>query len=110
MKLIPLVSFAIASSAALAGTAGPFPPQTIPASPLSLLDSARQSLRDATDAPISPTPAMHRAAPRAKFFSAMPVITPRNIDPKFVRRPDASVDYKMIVISPDVDSPTPRRR
>jgi hypothetical protein len=41
---------------------------------------------------------------RAIVVSRMPVIAPKtNIDPKMVKAPNSSIDYKLSVVSPDVE-------
>jgi hypothetical protein len=42
-------------------------------------------------------------AGRVVFTSRMPIIQPKEgIDPKMVKSPDPAVDYKLIVIAPDI--------
>lgn len=40
-----------------------------------------------------------------EFVSEMPIVAPKaDIDPKMIQRPDSSIDYKLIVKAPDVES------
>lgn len=68
--------------------------------PLSLVENSLQGLprfqNDFGRADSSPVG-------RVVFTSRMPIIRPRDgIDPKMVKAPDPSVDYKLIVIAPDI--------
>jgi hypothetical protein len=46
-------------------------------------------------APIAPAPVVTRAKP----VSAMPIVVPRaDLDPKMVKSPDPSIDYKILVV------------
>jgi hypothetical protein len=40
-----------------------------------------------------------------KFVSKMPILSPKgDVDPKMLKTPDASTDYKLIVKAPEVES------
>lgn len=108
----PVIHLALAlmgCGVARAGTE--FPAQTLPSIPSSLLDSARRWVGHEFAAPLATVPGVAQARTPAKFRSAMPILKPwSDIDPTFSHRPDESVDYKMIVIPPKVESTGERKR
>ncbi len=81
-----------------------FPSQKIGLPPLSLVEVA----------PPSPLGSVNDAgawfntkspSPEKKLVSNMPVRSPaRDVDPKMVKIPNSSTDYKMIVKAPEVES------
>ncbi len=78
-----------------------FPDAQIEAPPLSLVENSLQ----AVPSPFRDFRAANRpAADRVVVDPGMPIVAPKDcIDQKMVKAPDPSVDYKLIVKSPDAD-------
>jgi hypothetical protein len=83
-----------------------FPEQRIGLPPLKLAQIGRQALPDALSDPgLLVRPPVALAVASKKFVSHMPIIMPKDhVDSKMVKVPDSSIDYKLIVKAPDVES------
>lgn len=82
-----------------------FPDQKIGAPPLSLAEIGKRGpLGVVNDARVWFRRQSPSAIPARKFVSNMPLITPKDgIDPKLLKIPDFSIDYKLIVKDPDIE-------
>ena len=83
-----------------------FPQATIELLPLSLAEIAKQTKPPLTICSDTGGWAVGQKAPaRSKYFSKMPIVAPKdNMDPKVLKVPDQSVDYKLTVKAADVES------
>lgn len=102
-----LATFALCSGALIAADTLPtFPERKIELPPLSFTENTKQvrppSIWSEAGAGFrcqAPPPVLE-----PRFVSKMPVIVPEaDIDPKILKAPDSSVDFKLIVKSPDID-------
>ena len=104
-----LVTFLISSATLTAGdVASELPEWKIELPPLSLSDAGKQAHvpKISIGPPLSPdrreTP---QQALKQKIIWNMPILVPKEgIDPKILKTPDPSVDFKLIVKSPDTAS------
>jgi hypothetical protein len=75
--------------------------------PQSLLDSTKPESASVPmiSMPVGVNSNSPRDASPKKYASKMPVLVPKaDLDPKFVKAPDSTIDYKLIIKSPEVAS------
>jgi hypothetical protein len=109
MRTLSLVLFTLSSIAAAAAADLPslsFPDVKIELPPLSLAEAGKtRPLSFFSDAGAGFGGMSSSVAPAKKLISKMPIAAPPGVvDPKMVKIPDPSVDYKLIVKAPDVES------
>lgn len=107
--LLLLACSAVCVEALGALPSDPFPAARIEAPPLGLLEAARPPAPGTAPAPALASPAATHGelrSNRQRLISRMPVIRPADDVTYTLRiaRPDATIDYKMLVKRPDLES------
>lgn len=109
MRTLPLVLFTLSSSVVAVAAEQPslaFPDVKIELPPLALAEAGKTGpLHISSNAGAWFGGTSLGDAPATKLISKMPIVIPAGaIDPKMVKVPDPSVDYKLIVKAPVIES------